>query len=221
MSIDFTLPPDVVAIRDRVRRFMDEEVRPVESRLRELADPRAEIQKLRDKAKREKLWNPHLPAEWGGLGLGPMAMATVSAECGRTRWGAYVLNCMKTLKGARATVLKDFAGGKQAFSQAAFKWVLSNPHVSGLVVSIQDFEQIDEYLFASGKSFSDADLALLEDYDRRIAHEYCRPGCGQCLDHCPNDVPVDDVLRYGMPISVCERTRSTTGKRVSEASAIR
>ena len=94
MSIDFTLPPDVVAIRDQVRRFMDEEVRPVESRLRELADPRAEIQKLRDKAKREKLWNPHLPAEWGGLGLGPMAMATVSAECGRTRWGAYVLNSM-------------------------------------------------------------------------------------------------------------------------------
>src|SRR5262245_64573881 len=78
MSIDFTLPPDVVAIRDRVRRFMDEEVRPVESRLREYADPRAEIQKLRDKAKREKLWNPHLPPEWGGLGLGPMAMATVS-----------------------------------------------------------------------------------------------------------------------------------------------
>jgi aryl-alcohol dehydrogenase-like predicted oxidoreductase len=105
---------------------------------------------------------------------------------------------MKTLKGARATVLKDFAGGRQAFSQAAFKWVLSNPHVSGLVVSIQDFEQIDEYLFASGKPFSDADLALLEDYDQRIAHEYCRPGCGQCLDHCPNDVPVDDVLRYGM-----------------------
>ena len=83
---------------------------------------------------------------------------------------------MKTLKGARATVLKDFAGGRQAFSQAAFKWVLSNPHVSGLVVSIQDFEQIDEYLFASGKPFSDADLALLEDYDQRIAHEYCRPG---------------------------------------------
>jgi hypothetical protein len=105
---------------------------------------------------------------------------------------------MKTLKGARATVLKDFAGGRQAFSQAAFKWVLSNPHVSGLVVSIQDFEQIDEYLFASGKPFSDADLALLADYDQRIAHEYCRPGCGQCLEHCPNDVPVDDVLRYGM-----------------------
>jgi aryl-alcohol dehydrogenase-like predicted oxidoreductase len=105
---------------------------------------------------------------------------------------------MKTLKGARATVLKDFAGGRQAFSQAAFQWVLSNPDVSGLVVSIQDFEQIDEYLYASGKPFTEPDLALLEDYDRRIASDYCRPGCGRCLDHCPHGVPVDDVLRYGM-----------------------
>jgi aryl-alcohol dehydrogenase-like predicted oxidoreductase len=105
---------------------------------------------------------------------------------------------MKTLKGARATVLKDYAGGKQAFSQAAFKWVLANPHVSGLVVSIQDFEQIDEYLYASGQPLSAADVALLEDYDTRIAHEYCRPGCGACLDRCPNGVPVDDVFRYAM-----------------------
>ena len=41
MAIDFTLPADVVEIRDRVRRFMDEDVRPVESHLRERADPRA------------------------------------------------------------------------------------------------------------------------------------------------------------------------------------
>jgi len=105
---------------------------------------------------------------------------------------------MKTLKSARATVLQSFVEGKQAFSQAAFKWVLSNPHVSGLVVSINDFQQIDEYLYASGQKLSDGDLALLEKYDQRIAHEYCRPGCGECLDHCPNGVPVDDVFRYAM-----------------------
>ena len=105
---------------------------------------------------------------------------------------------MKTLKGARATVLKDFAGGKQAFSQAAFKWVLSNPHMSGLVVSIRDFDQIDEYLYASGKALAAQDVALLEDYDSRIARDYCRPGCGACLDRCPNGVPVDDVFRYAM-----------------------
>ncbi len=105
---------------------------------------------------------------------------------------------MKTLKSARATVLRDFQGGRQAFSQAAFKWVLSNPHVSGLVVSIQDAAQIDEYLYASGKSLEKEDLALLEEYDRRITREYCRPGCGACLDRCPSSVPVDDVFRFAM-----------------------
>jgi aryl-alcohol dehydrogenase-like predicted oxidoreductase len=105
---------------------------------------------------------------------------------------------MKTLKGARATVLRDFAGGKQAFSQAAFKWVLSNPDVSGLVVSIQDADQIDEYLYASGQPPTAADVALLEEYDRRIARDYCRPGCGRCLDRCPSGVPVDDVFRFAM-----------------------
>ena len=46
---------------------------------------------------------------------------------------------MKTLKGAKASVLKDFDDPTRAFSQAAFKWVLSNPNVSGLVVSMTDF----------------------------------------------------------------------------------
>src|SRR5947199_9852731 len=105
---------------------------------------------------------------------------------------------MKTLKGARATVLKDFACSKQVFSQASFKLVLSNPDVRGLVVSIQDFQQIDEYLYASGQPLTGSDLARLEEYDRRIAREYCRPGCGQCLDSCPNEVPVDDVFRFAL-----------------------
>ncbi len=105
---------------------------------------------------------------------------------------------MKTLKGAKATVLKDFADQSQAFSQAAFKWVLSNPDVSGLVVTIQNFKQIDEYLYASGQPLRDGDVTLLERYDQLITKDYCRPGCGACLDRCPADVPVNDVFRYAM-----------------------
>lgn len=105
---------------------------------------------------------------------------------------------MKTLKGAKATVLKDFADSTQAFSQAAFKWVLSNPDVSGLVVSITGQHQIDEYLYASGAPLKTSDVALLQRYDELITRDYCRPGCGACLDHCPSDVPVDDIFRYAM-----------------------
>jgi predicted aldo/keto reductase-like oxidoreductase len=106
---------------------------------------------------------------------------------------------MKTLKGAKHTALSDFTPTeRESFAQAAFKWVLSNENVSGLVVSINSLPQIDEYLYASGQPFQQADLDLLEKYDRLVANSYCRPGCGACLSSCPSDVPINDVLRYAM-----------------------
>ncbi len=106
---------------------------------------------------------------------------------------------MKTLKGARHTALSDFTPTeRESFSQAAFKWVLSNSDVSGLVVTIRSFNQIDEYLHASDQPFQQSDLNLLEKYDRLVANDYCPPGCGECLASCPSDVPVDDILRYAM-----------------------
>ena len=107
---------------------------------------------------------------------------------------------MKTLIGAYNTRLSDFSPtDRQSFPQAAFHWVLSNPHVSGLVVSIDRYDQIDEYLYASGATkVSPDEYAVLERYSRLVHHEYCRPGCGACLDQCPSDVPIDDVLRHEM-----------------------
>lgn len=106
---------------------------------------------------------------------------------------------MKTLKGARHTQLADFTPTeRESFAQAAFKWVLSNPDVSGLVVSMSSYQQIDEYLHASGQPLTTADVTLLEKYDQLVARDYCRPGCGACLDRCPFGVPVDDVMRYAM-----------------------
>lgn len=106
---------------------------------------------------------------------------------------------MKTLKGARHTALSDFTPTeRESFAQAAFKWVLANENVSGLVVSINSLSQIDEYLHASGQPLQQADLQLLEKYDRLVANDYCRPGCGACLSSCPADMPIDDILRYAM-----------------------
>ena len=106
---------------------------------------------------------------------------------------------MKTLKGAKHTALSEFTPSeRESFSQAAFKWVLANPDVSGLVVSINGPVQLDEYLYASGGKLAHGDVALLERYDRLIAGDYCRPGCGECLPSCPVGLPVDDVLRFAM-----------------------
>ncbi len=108
MAIDFTLPDEVRHVRDRVRRFMHDEVAPTEERLRAGNDLRAwrpALGELREKARAEGLWAPHMPREWGGMGLGPLAMAFVSAECGRTQFGAYVLNCHAPDEGNMHTLL--------------------------------------------------------------------------------------------------------------------
>ena len=106
---------------------------------------------------------------------------------------------MKTLKGAKHTALSEFTPTeRESFSQAAFKWVLANDDVSGLVVSINSPVQLDEYLWASGGKLQPNDVALLERYDRLIAGDYCRSGCGACLPACPAGLPIDDVLRFAM-----------------------
>jgi acyl-CoA dehydrogenase len=105
MAIDFTLPPDVVAVRERVRGFMQDEVASAEERMRREGHWRKGYAELREEAKRAGLWAPHMPPEYGGMGLGPLAMAFVSAECGRTMMGAYVLNCHAPDEGNMHTLL--------------------------------------------------------------------------------------------------------------------
>jgi aryl-alcohol dehydrogenase-like predicted oxidoreductase len=105
---------------------------------------------------------------------------------------------MKTLKGAKHTNLAAFRDQASAYSQAAFRWVLSNPAVSCLVISIATHEHLDEYLYASGTAVQPTDVALLEQYDRLTAGDYCQPHCGQCLDSCAYDLPINDILRYRM-----------------------
>lgn len=105
---------------------------------------------------------------------------------------------MKTLKGAKAANIPGMREDAVAYSQAAFRWVLSNPSVSCLVVSFFKPEHCDEYLYASGTALRDTDRALLERYDRLASADYCRPHCGLCLGSCPNGLPIDTVLRYDM-----------------------
>ena len=105
---------------------------------------------------------------------------------------------MKTLKGAKHKGLADFRPESDTYAQAAFKWVLSNPNVANLVISIYENQHIDEYLFASGKPMTTNDVAVLEKYDSLIAGTHCFQHCGACLDTCPAGIPIHDVLRHRM-----------------------
>jgi predicted aldo/keto reductase-like oxidoreductase len=105
---------------------------------------------------------------------------------------------MKTLKGAKHHGLAGFRDEADAYTQAALKWTLSNPDVSCAVISFFEMQHVDEYLYASGRTPSSRDVAILEKYDREILGSYCAPHCGVCLGSCPEDLPIHDVLRHRM-----------------------
>ena len=105
---------------------------------------------------------------------------------------------MKTLKGAKHRGLIEMRDEQDSYTQAAFKWVLSNPEVSCLVISVPEYKLLDEYLFASGKRPGSDDYAVLAKYDQLTAGTHCTPHCGACLDSCPEQLPIHDVLRHRM-----------------------
>ena len=112
MAIDFSLSPELDAIRERVRTFISEEVVPVERRVEQerLAETdrrayRSALGELRRRAHAEGLWLPHMPVEWGGMGLGHVQLAMVQAEAARTRLGPWVLNCQAPDEGNMHTLL--------------------------------------------------------------------------------------------------------------------
>jgi acyl-CoA dehydrogenase len=95
--IDFRIPPDLEAVQRRVADFVRAEVLPAEEALgpRMESDEALEtVATLRDAARASGLWNPHLPPEWGGMGLGPLGMALVSQECGVSGLASLALNAM-------------------------------------------------------------------------------------------------------------------------------
>lgn len=108
MAIDFSLPPEIEELRSHVRTFIEKEVEPVVKRLEGSRDRRQwgeAIVSMRRKARAEGLWCPHMPPEFGGMGLGPLGIATVSSECGRVPLAAFVINCQAPDEGNMHTLL--------------------------------------------------------------------------------------------------------------------
>ncbi len=111
MPIDFTLSPETEAIRQRVRSFIQETVLPVVAPFddEEVVTTRDEylraIFDLRKQAKEAGLWLPHMPVEWGGMGLGHVDLAMVQSEAAKTRLGPWILNCQAPDEGNMHTLL--------------------------------------------------------------------------------------------------------------------
>src|SRR5580704_18068782 len=92
MAIDFEIPPEAKAIRERVRQWVHDECIPAEKKLIDGADYKETLTALRQKARAQGLWCPFIPKEYGGMALGPLANALVQMELGESHLGALSMN---------------------------------------------------------------------------------------------------------------------------------
>lgn len=104
---------------------------------------------------------------------------------------------MKSLSAARKIDYSDYMKDGRTVRQAVLKWMLAQPGIDTIAITMRSFEEIDQYVSASGRpELSPKEKKALKEYGMLLDRDYCRPGCDGCLKSCPNGVPIHDILRY-------------------------
>lgn len=88
----WALPHELRELRETVRRFMTNEVRPEEEKLPHdsYEFPPEVLTKLRNKARALGIWCVQSPEEHGGAGLSLLGQVVVAEEAAKCRMGAYI-----------------------------------------------------------------------------------------------------------------------------------
>ncbi|HXU81144.1 MAG TPA: acyl-CoA dehydrogenase family protein, partial [Polyangia bacterium] len=169
MSIDFTLTPELEEIRTQVRTFIDDVVKPGEAQIGSLdtVESRGEyitiLFAMRKEARDAGLWLPHMPAEWGGMGLGHVQLAMVQAEAAKATYGPWVLNCQAPDEGNMHTLLR-WATDEQkeqylrplCEGSAWSCFAMTEPEVAGsdpTLIQTRGYEDGDEWVISGHKWF--------------------------------------------------------------------
>ncbi|MET7877529.1 acyl-CoA dehydrogenase family protein [Micromonospora profundi] len=105
MRTDRTVDTGPESLTERVRRFIDDQVIPVE---REIETDPGILAKLRAGARAAGVFAPSAPTEYGGLGLPLLEQADALEEAGRSLLGPLVMNCAAPDEG-NMTLLEHIA----------------------------------------------------------------------------------------------------------------
>lgn len=92
---NWDLPDEYKMLRDTVRRFMAEEVRPEEAKVEHDSNalPPEVLARLQRRARELGLWCVQTPAEYGGAGLNLLGQCIVAEEAAKCRMGLYFPAC--------------------------------------------------------------------------------------------------------------------------------
>ncbi|NNC79584.1 MAG: acyl-CoA dehydrogenase [Acidimicrobiales bacterium] len=167
MSIDFSLTPELETLRERIRTFVADIIKPVDDRITDEGivggERRDLLIDLRKQAYAAGIWLPHMPEEWGGMGLGHVELAMVQAEAAKSYYGPWVFNCQAPDEGNMHTLLhwgtdeqkekylRPLTEGKQWSCFA-----MTEPEVAGsdpTLIQTSAFQDGDEWVINGHKWF--------------------------------------------------------------------
>jgi acyl-CoA dehydrogenase len=165
VSIDFSLSPELEEIRATTRDFVDTVVKPLEVGLDE--DDHAAVVEavvaMRKEAQARGVWLPHMPKEWGGMGLGHVELAMVQAEAAKARFGPFAINCQAPDEGNMHTLLhwgtdeqkeKYLKPLCEGFARSCF--AMTEPEVAGsdpTLIRTHGYQDGDEWVINGHKWF--------------------------------------------------------------------
>src|SRR6202453_1584083 len=157
--IDFELPADLVALRDRVEAFIADKIVPYENDSRQTAHgaPESLRQELVGLARQAELLSPHAPKQYGGLGLDHRGMAVVFEAAGWSTLGPLALNIQAPDEG-NVNLLNQIATPEQKA-----RWLA--PLVRGEIRSV--FSMTETVTDGAG-----SDPSLLQTIAQQDAHGF-------------------------------------------------
>ena len=95
--MDFTLPDEITKLAAQTRKFIEDEIIPLESdpaHYDEHENIRIDLlNTMRERAKSAGLWAPQAPKDRGGMGLPVIGWAALYEEANRSIFGPAVMNC--------------------------------------------------------------------------------------------------------------------------------
>jgi predicted aldo/keto reductase-like oxidoreductase len=80
--------------------------------------------------------------------------------------------------------------------KATVKWALTSVNVSTVCCRFENFDQLDDFISVSGTKLTAMDLQKLAAYKKGYGYTYCRHACGDCEPRCPENVPINTIMRY-------------------------
>lgn len=129
--MDFSLSPQLEALRTRASAFVEQHVLPLEAEPENFADheniPLERLAAVQEEARRAGLWAPQSPTEFGGMALPVVAWAVLYEEAARSIFGALAMNCMAPDDGNMSLLARIGTPAQQAW------WL--KPIVAGAVKS--------------------------------------------------------------------------------------